>query len=66
MKNQTKQTDTDFLIGCLLKPLSEYTPAELKEYYEEKTALDRMEEEKLERIIEKLEEEIEDLDLEDE
>lgn len=38
------------------KPLSEYTPEELKEYYEEKDALDRMEEEMLERAIEKGEE----------
>lgn len=55
-----------------LKSLSEYTPEELKEYYEEKNALDRMEEELLERAIEKGEEYEpeyygdEDLDLEDE
>lgn len=39
-----------------LKPLSEYTPEELEEYYREKDALDRMEEEMLERAIEKGEE----------
>ena len=38
------------------KSLSEYTPEELEEYYEEKNALDRMEEELLERAIEKGEE----------
>lgn len=38
------------------KSLSEYTPEELKEYYEEQQALDRMEEEMLERAIEKGEE----------
>jgi hypothetical protein len=35
------------------KSLSEYTPEELKEYYEEQNALDRMEEEMLERAIER-------------
>lgn len=39
-----------------LKSLSEYTPEELEEYYREKDALDRMEEELLERAIEKGEE----------
>lgn len=38
------------------KTLEEMTPEELKEYYEEKDALDRMEEELLERAIEKGEE----------
>lgn len=38
------------------KSLSEYTPEELKEYYEEQNALNRMEEEMLERAIEKWEE----------
>ena len=39
-----------------LKNLSEYTPEELEEYYREKDALDRMEEEMIERAIEKGEE----------
>ena len=39
-----------------LKSLEKYTPEELREYYEEKDALDRMEEKMLERAIEKWEE----------
>ena len=37
-----------------LKPLSEYTPEELKEYYEEKAALDRMEYEREEQAEKKM------------
>ena len=48
-----------------LKSLSEYTPEELKEYYEEKEALDRMEDEMIERAMER-EAYWEDLDPEDE
>lgn len=51
------QTDAEYLVSCMFwKSLSEYTPEELKEYYEEQNALDRMEEEMLERAIEKGEE----------
>ena len=46
------------------KTIEEMTPEELQDYYEEKTALDRMEEMKLE--AEEAEEYEEDLDLEDE
>lgn len=48
-----------------LKSLSEYTPEELQEYYEEKAALDRFEYEREEQAIEE-DEEYEDLDLEEE
>lgn len=62
-KQTGKQTDAEYLVSCMwIKSLSEYTPAELKEYYEEKAALDRFEYEREERAIE----EDEDLDLEDE
>jgi hypothetical protein len=53
------QTDAEYLVSCMFwKPLSEYTPTELKEYYEEKQAEIEFEEKKIA--------EAEDLDLEDE
>lgn len=54
--HDNKQTEAEFLASCMLKPLSQYTPEELKEYYEEKDALDRAEEEMLERAMQKDEE----------
>ena len=51
------QTDAEYLVSCMFwKSLSEYTPEELKEYYEEKAALDRFEYEREEKAIEEEEE----------
>lgn len=42
------QTDAEYLVSCMFwKSLSEYTPEELKEYYEEKQAEIELEEKKI-------------------
>lgn len=52
--HDSKQSEAEFLISCMwIKSLSEYTPKELKEYYEEKEALDRLEDVMLEEALEK-------------
>lgn len=52
--HDSKQSEAEFLISCMwIKSLSEYTPSELKEYCEEKQALEKMEQNLLNKSFEK-------------
>ncbi len=56
MKNNN-QTDAEYLVSCMFwKSLSEYTPEELKEYYEDQQNEMLIEEELMKRAEEKWEE----------
>lgn len=57
MKKKTNQSDTDYLVSCMFwKPLSEYTPEEREEYYEDQHNEMLIEEELMRRAEEKWEE----------
>lgn len=67
------QTDTEYLVSCMwIKSLSEFTPEELKEYYEDQRNEELIDEELMRRAEERWEEYEpeyygdEDLDLENE